>query len=766
MRRHGIALQLFAPRKRALLSSACLRVRDAEGVESRGLGLHTASMAGDDSLDRETLSSMTVAELRDACKERSLFVSGNKSQLVDRILEDLGGEPEPSQPEAVDALIMDEGPYEAGDSNPPEVESERTEHAEAAEQLIARLSKEDQTEETADEGPRWGDESAEAEVLEAELVEPEAEIVAKAAEPTSPSDAPEEDAASLVITIPTITSLGERWQTVASIAIVVLLVGALATQVLQRNSGFSARSLHYGDQMDFYVSESTITIQGDEMLGLVRDSADSILDEACGQLTAVMSGTGQVAISQGSEDGASPTSDSLGRDGFLAVEKRLSMNLDIDFEGKTWRNPGDCGNVGWSLSDNKMALDSTSWVELEDRDSKRSDSIISFTDIDSRSTNLRAVTYGFDGFGGLGTILPTLAFPMTPIELRAFFDDEVLVAGATSSDISNWNSEWSWEVKPEISHETHGLVYPIEMHHEDIGQCYGHAYLNILVKRDSPWPVEQVADIVFDKNLRTNDCNFLVSSLSEELLPEGRMSVSMTMSKSSGLSGSTEVDWGRDYLKPKAGEDQPSSSTERNWVDAMWDESEIRPFDLEDAIACLKANHSTSDAAMAILDGGYFWQGQWSQPTGAPEWNLSWVDEDDRSGWLVLRSTDSGGCNAVEQGSNDDGEVIWNRDAIPSTQTMALLEGRILNQARYPDLQSEIATAGIWHSDATVGYRLSVSEDTQLFSFLPGDLGEGKVTMTAGRDWNEGGRDHSIDLAMDSETGEMVTWYHIDRPAE
>jgi hypothetical protein len=723
-------------------------------------------MAGDDSLDRETLSSMTVAELREVCKERSLFVSGNKSQLVDRILEDLGGEPEPSQPEAVDALIMDEGPDEAGDPNTPEVDSEWTEHAEAVEQLIARLSKEDQTEETADEGPWRGGESTEAEVLEAELVEPEAEIVAKAAEPTSTSDAPEEDAASLVITIPTITSLGERWQTVASIAIVVLLVGALATQVLQRNSGFSARPLHYGDQMDFYVSESTITIQGDEMLGLVRDSADSILDEACGQLTAVMSGTGQVAIPQGSEDGASPTSDSLGRDGFLAVEKRLSMDLDIDFEGKTWRNPGDCGNVGWSLSDNKMALDSTSWVELEDRDPKRSDSTISFTDIDSRSTNLRAVTYGFDGFGGLGTILPTLAFPMTPIELRAFFDDEVLVAGATSSDISNWNSEWSWEVKPEISHETHGLVYPIEMHHEDIGQCYGHAYLNILVKRDTPWPVEQVADIVFDKDLRTNDCNFLVSSLSEELLPEGRMSVSMTMSKRSGLSGSTEVDWGRDYLKPKAGEDQPSSSTERNWVDAMWDESETRSFDLEEAIACLKANHSTSDAAMAILDGGYFWQGQWSQPTGAPEWNLSWVDEDDRSGWLVLRSTDSGGCDAVEQGSNEDGEVIWNRDAIPSTQTMALLEGRILDQARYPDLQSEIATAGTWHTDATVGYRLSVSEDTQLFSFLPGDFGDGKVTMTAGRDWNEGGRDHSTDLAMDSETGEMVTWYHIDRPAE
>ena len=97
---------------------------------------------------------------------------------------------------------------------------------------------------------------------------------------------------------------------------------------------------------------------------------------------------------------------------------------------------------------------------------------------------------------------------------------------------------------------------------------------------------------------------------------------------------------------------------------------------------------------------------------------------------------------------------------------MALLEDRILDQARYPDLQFEIAVEGAWHSDAVVGYRLSVSEDNQLFSFLPGDLGDGKVTMTAGREWDEGGRAHSIDLAMDSETGEMVTWYRIDRPAE
>jgi hypothetical protein len=99
---------------------------------------------------------------------------------------------------------------------------------------------------------------------------------------------------------------------------------------------------------------------------------------------------------------------------------------------------------------------------------------------------------------------------------------------------------------------------------------------------------------------------------------------------------------------------------------------------------------------------------------------------------------------------------------------MTLLEGRILDPVRYPDLQDEISTGtgGAWHPDSAVGYRLSVSEEIQLFSLLPGDLGDGKVTMTAGRDWSDGGREHSVDLAMDAETGEMVTWYHVDRPAE
>ena len=107
-----------------------------------------------------------------------------------------------------------------------------------------------------------------------------------------------------------------------------------------------------------------------------------------------------------------------------------------------------------------------------------------------------------------------------------------------------------------------------------------------------------------------------------------------------------------------------------------------------------------------------------------------------------------------------------NRDSIPSTQTLSLLESRILDSERYPDLSPYVQSGESWNLEAEVGYRLSVTEDNEILSLLPGDLGDGKVTMTAVREWQEEGREKSVDLAMDSETGEMVIWWLIDSPSE
>ena len=70
-------------------------------------------MSEDDSIDRESLTSNTVAKLREICKKRGLLVSG---ELVDRILEDAGVVEEPVDTseqddwDEGDALVMDDEP--------------------------------------------------------------------------------------------------------------------------------------------------------------------------------------------------------------------------------------------------------------------------------------------------------------------------------------------------------------------------------------------------------------------------------------------------------------------------------------------------------------------------------------------------------------------------------------------------------------------------------------------------------------------------------
>ena len=693
-------------------------------------------MPDDDSIDRDSLTSNTVAKLRDICKERGLLVSGKKSVLVDRILEDAGiVDVPPDAPEEEtwdeDALVVDD--------DPPDTR-------EKVDEVLSRI----------------GD------IVEAELVE--AEVVASVPEEDKVALEPvilgEDDQPSLVISMPTLSSLGDRWKAVVAVLLVTILVGASATIFLQRSSGFTVSKLRYGESMDFQILDSSVSINGEEMLGIVRDSSGGILDPACGEVSMEMDGTGTVKVTDGPESGAVETTDSLGRDGFLTAEKRISMDLDVDFEGRTWRDDAetDCGNIRWVMSGNELTIDSTSWVEVEKTEVKRTHTSLSFSDVDAVTTNFRAVTYDAGGLGGLAALLPTLTFPLTPIELHEFFGDVVIKEGARSSDPDiNWNSDWNWEVKKEFRDDTHGLVYPVSLEHEEIGRCYGHATITIYVKSGSAWPVKQTSDILLDKDLQTKNCDFLVSSLSDEILPQGTLAISTTFSRTASSSGSSPIDWGRDYIgSPTDGEDRPGTSTKRNWVDSMWDESDIRQFDLEEAGACLKSSHPNNQATQALDSGGYIWKASWSKPTGEGEWNMSWVDEDDDAGWLILRGSPDG-CDIVSSGSYERGEISWNRDSIPSTQTMSLLEQRILSPGRYPDLSQFIQSGNSWNPEAEVGYRLSVTEDNEILSFLPGDLGDGKVTMTATRDWEENGREKSLDLALDAETGEMVLWYLIDR---
>ncbi len=372
-------------------------------------------MSEDDSIDRESLTSNTVAKLREMCKKRGLLVSGKKSELVDRILEDAGVIEEPVEIseeddwEQEDALVMDEEP----DDTRVKVN-----------QVLSKI-----------------DNIVEAEVVEAEVLTTESEISGDAESVIVAED----DQPSLVISMPSVSSLGDKWKALAAIIVVIILVGAATTVFLQRSSGFEVAKLRYGDRMDFQVIDSRISIDGEEMLSVVRDSSGGILEPACGEVSMDMGGTGLVSVTEGPNSGAVETTDSLGRTGFLSAEKGIRLDLDVDFEGRTWRDDAntDCGNIRWVMSGNDLSMESTSWVELEKTEVKRTDTSISFSDVDSVTTNARTVTYDSEGIGGLGALLPTLSFPLTPIELHEFFGEAVIKEGASSSDPDlGWNSDW------------------------------------------------------------------------------------------------------------------------------------------------------------------------------------------------------------------------------------------------------------------------------------------------------------------------------------
>ena len=210
--------------------------------------------------------------------------------------------------------------------------------------------------------------------------------------------------------------------------------------------------------------------------------------------------------------------------------------------------------------------------------------------------------------------------------------------------------------------------------------------------------------------------------------------------------------WDSAYAgSPGSGEDIPSS--QQHWEEAMPDESDIREFDLEAAVDCLMTNHSSSDAAEALQSAGYIWQATYS----ADEWNMSWVDDDENSGWVVLRHRDSG-CILAEEHDYDEDTVSWDRNEIPETLTLGLMEERMLSELRYPELNQFISNGTGWDPSMSYGYLLTTASVDMLSLNM--------VTAAGTRAWEDSGRDNTVSFAIDAESGRMVGWYHTSLPAD
>jgi len=748
-------------------------------------------MADDESFSFDSLSKMKVSELREICKNSQLLISGNKAELIVRILEN------PSTNQEDDELFLEEDMAEINQVQPPVIETKDKIRSsrdidDAIDRLISRVDIKESITIPSEEITK--NEVMVAEILEAEIFEEPTPSVDKIAGESLILD--EEDSwgsteftdtkkdfidsnediekPSLTITLPSLDIFKTYWPQISAVFVVILLVGAGVFYFLSSDSSFQARPLNYEDSMTFTLSDGLIDFEGDEMVSLLRDVLpDTAIQDACNRLTVNIGGTGSIEIIKGNDDeithpvdktvtdlqGTVSAKDAYGRS-HLTVQQRVTHSLTVDLEGKTWkdRSTNVCGNLGWSLSGNQLEMTTDIYDELAEHSLLRSESAISFTDIDNVRTNANIVTFGVDGFSNLDGIATLLTFPLTPIELHEFFGDIKLESGMKSEDLSDWNKDWKWSVGIEQRKEGYGLVYPVEITHTEVERCLGRMNIDILVKNGVPWPVEQIVDVLIDKDQSTSDCSFIESTATDAALPEGTLRINMKMSEITSDSGTKSISWGSTYVsRPGPGEDKLSESAKKDWSTAMWDESEIRSFSLEDATNCLRANHTNRDITVAIDSEGYIWQAIYSYNEddngGFEEWNLSWVRSDETSGWAIVRQND--GCS-FESERRNDGEITWNQDAIPSTHTLKNLEDRILDDNRYQDLQVSHDLVG-----TTYGYRLSVSEENDLLSFLPGDLTEGQVLVVGSREWTDSNREHSVNFAMDAQNGRMLAWAEV-----
>ncbi len=774
--------------------------RNAEGVESPSVRLPSVSRTGGMGLDRDSLSSMKVSELRTLCKEKGVLISGNKEELISRLLGDkmpesppetkvISSSSEQDKDDAIDRLLSrfesggEGGPQEVAVETEPETVEILEQEVMEADLIQAEIESEAEDEldlvlESADEEitsvtkkPELILDEEEEDAWAGGVIADETELALVASEIDS-----DVEQASITITIPRLSSIQFSPKVIAAITISALILGAIGfTFFMQQDSSFQARTLHYGDSMEFNILSSSIDVEGDDMVAIFRDAASGPLDDACGELSAnIASGVGSISIRNGDPadiihpsdkqySGAVNALDAFGRT-HLTAEKVIDHEMNIDLSGKTWRDEGECGTVGWFLDDNNLDMTTRTWTDIGDKQLIRTGTDLTILDSENQATNLEATTFGLESISGLGVVSSYVFLPLTPLDLYEFFGDESLTSGTTSEA----GSEWSWSVGKEINDNEHGLVYPISMSHPEFDACNGHITINMLVKSNVPWPVEQNANIVIDKNLKSSDCGLIETSLSDAAIPDGRITISFSMRavKSGINSGSTAIEWLVDYTsKPGPGEDRPGTSAQRSWGAAMPDESAIRSWDLEAALECTLANYSTSGVSTAIEQGGYVWRASTIVVNSNIQWNMSWVTEDESAGWTVVEE-DNGGCSLIDDENMDDGTVQWNRNAIPETLTMNSLESRLLSSSRYPGLNLHINDgSGGWGEGVEYGYRLSVTQDNEILDLIPISLGEGAVTVNVEKSWTDGNnRNHDVVCIMDAENARLLGWYHFWAP--
>jgi len=743
-------------------------------------------------------TNLTVAKLKALCVLNDLSASGNKAELLTRLLE-AGVDKETLGIEVFDEATAtfhsvpsggeepgadEEGERDVEDNEPImlslEDEETLTPASKPDEAKTSATKKRPSTRSSAETEPvvEEDDEVLEAEILEADLIVEDLEEAEEAvSETVPPPKKAEKPSAESPMTL---KEMVQRPQSIAVLLALLILGAGGWYYVNNQLEPFTADSLRYGDSMGYIISgtgdgfdetTSGAMIATGEYVSLVLDQLEDppdyckvrLLFEGESEAT-ITEGTSMELFTQSSDDrlGAVEIKGGQGLS-WLTVESKNEMGFSqFDIFGHTKTNQ-KCNDFSEG-SEGTADITLTTWTELRER-------VTIATQLETSLANSggtydgTAFTYGVGGlFGGLEELSPGLGMVVAPIELAAFFGNAYI-----TTDASGTSSGWEWRVTGSEKVGTTNM-WKVTASHRDVRDfCLGYANMNIWLDADSPWAARQSVDIAISSSESSqNDCSTWQQRGVEAVLPEGELELHHSFERTYHSRGVKAIELGKAYdNRPESNEMDPDEDELSTWgVDGthLPDNSTHRTHPLDVAMTCVSEFSVEASGAVEALDSrdGYVWRAIDAINGSATEWNISWVANDNSAGWLlfsVAGSVDDLTCTFIDKGIFDD-TVAHDRDAIPEVLPLEAIEQRIMDAQRFPALTGPAAlfTSEGYHDETQIGYLVVVPGSGLGIDF--GDFFDttGATTVDVQRQWEENGVDRRFSLLVDGTDGRLIGW--------
>ena len=705
----------------------------------------------------DVASTLTVAKLKALCILNDLSTSGKKSELVARLLEaDLThkevGLPEQAAPEMKEEPEQQEVvlSIEDEDTLTPDVEPEKEQ------KQPAKAEKDD---------------VLEAEILEADLVEDEEAVpvpvkVKKSAGSTQPA---------------TLLDIIKRPQVAAALMALIILGAGGYFFINSQLEPFTADQLRYGDEMRYTIKDGTfLATEGFVELALEQLDTD---DEIC-KLSLLFAGDGALSITEGGTDQlyAEGSTDRLGavvaKGGmggqWLAVESINSNNLDKFTVQRHLTNAFNGCSSTYIRADGSAEITTQQHTELREQAmlSTQADWEIDLPDPIGQYRGT-TVSYGVGGLlGGLESLAPGFAMMLQPIEVEDLLGNNLIDVGASGS-----NNGWDWRVIG-IDEFSNNAAWKVIATHQDIKTyCLGSATMELWIEEGNTWAAKQKVDVVISSSsTNQQDCSATSQILNDLVLPEGELELHHVFERTSIERGQKQLDLGRSYSsRPQANQLQIDETDLNSWggnEPHMPDETTMRSHSFELAIGCFDYfQGEASGATNAIDDSGYIWRATTKDTAQGSEWNMSWVAQDESAGWIKFNLTGTpseSACEFTEKGVFDD-SVAFNREAIPTTLNISMMEQRLSDAVLYEQLSGTdlfFTSSGTYAPDVQVGYLVVVpgGDLNTLLSNLASDA-DGAVSIDMSRTWDgNDGWANQLNLLADANEGRLLGWSLIQQP--